>query len=219
MVARAMLFGAVAAAAMIVAGCDEEVSKPAPSPAVKSTPIRIQREVFPSILMQGAQAELHAPMQFVADANAVDGKFMVAPEGPNHQEINKGGDATFKFSVVAAGDYYLWVRAHWCCSCGNSLGVSLDGVEQKAGIEDGIFQSWHWVRLKQPLPRMTAGAHQLVVKSREDGSGFDQALLTLDADYRPSGIEQPNVAKRTTPPAKPAPEAAPAATTTTLPPK
>lgn len=214
MVARAMLFGAVAAAAMIAAGCDEDVSKPAPSPAVKSTPIRIQREVFPSILLQGAQAELHAPMQFVADPNAADGKLMVAPEGPNHQEINKGGDATFKFNVVAAGDYYLWVRAHWCCSCGNSLGVSLDGVEEKTSIEDGIFQTWHWVRLKPALAKLAAGAHVLVIKSREDGSGFDQALLTQDADYRPNGIEQPNVEKRTMPAAAPA--AVPATTTTTV---
>jgi hypothetical protein len=211
------LCGAALAAAL--AGCDEEAVKPAPAPAPKTGTVRIQREVYPSILLQVADAELHAPMQAVADANAAGGKCAIAPEGPNHQELNKGGDAAFKFEVVESGEYFLWVRAHWCCSCGNSLGISLDGVEQKSGIEDGIFQTWHWVRLKQPLARLTAGAHQLVIKSREDGSGFDQVLLTLDADYRPSGIEQPNVAKRTTPPARPAPAGPPAATTTTLPAK
>ena len=207
----AILCGA-ALAAVVTVGCDEDAAagKATPTATVKSSPMRIQREVFPSILLQSAQGELHMPMQLVADVNAVDGKFMIAPEGPNHQELNKGGDVTFKFNVTEAGDYYLWVRAHWCCSCGNSLGVSFDGVEEKTSIEDGIFQTWHWVRLKPALTRVSAGAHVLVVKSREDGSGFDQVLLTQDADYRPTGIEQPNVEKRTVPPA-----AAPAATTTT----
>ncbi len=212
---RALL--CAAAVAVLTGGCDDGAGKSAPTTTVKTGTVRIQREVFPSILLQAGDGEIQSPMQLFDDATAAGGKRACAPEGPNHQELSKGGAVVFKFDVAQPGDYHLWARAHWCCSCGNSLGVSLDGMDFVEGIEDGTFQKWHWVRFQRPLQRLSAGKHQLVIKSREDGSSFDQILLTQDSEYRPSGIEQTNVAKRTTLPPRTA-ESLPATTTTTVPP-
>ena len=62
------------------------------------------------------------------------------------------------------------------------------------------------------------GDYAFLIKNREDGSSIDQVLLTQDKDYRPTGIELPDVKDRTvgTPPATTLP-AAPVTTTTIAP--
>ena len=109
--------------------------------------------------------------------------------------MKNDGDATFSFKVTEPGEYILWMRAKWCCSCGKSLDVSIDGGEFLT-VLDPTFQKWHWVRLKRPPFKLAAGDHTMVVKTREDGSAFDQILLTQDTDYTPTEIEKADALKR-----------------------
>jgi len=199
-----------AAGALALAGCGPSGGPAAPatptttltaaSDAATATPkkgglISIARDIRPSILIEAESGAIHAPVVLKEDKDASGGKYVIAPEGPNHEEISIGGDVTYKLHVTEPGDYSLWLRANWCCGCGNSMNLSLDG-EALGTVEDSVFKTWHWVKLQKPLRKLTAGDHLLVLGNREDGSGVDQILLTQDADYRPTGIESAEVQGR-----------------------
>jgi len=217
---RFVLLAAVAALAL--AGCGPSSGGAAPAiPAAASNTttttlkkvglISIAFDIRPSILIEAESGAIHPPVVLKEDKDASQGEYVIAPEGPNHEEISIGGDVTYKLYVAEPGDYTLWLRANWCCGCGNSMDLSLDG-EALGKVEDSVFKSWHWVALQKPLRKLTAGTHLLVLGNREDGSGVDQILLTQDPDYRPTGIESLDVQGRTNgvepvAPAAPAPAA------------
>ena len=166
--------------------------KPKPKPKAS---ISIEYEVLPSILLEAESGAIKSPMKVFDDKGCSGGKYVLAPEGPDHKEISIGGDVTYKFSVKEAGQYVLWLRTNFSGACGNSLGIRLDGRDL-GKVEDAVFEKWHWVALRAQRPRLTAGTHVLVITNREDGAACDQVLFTQDAEYRPTGIEQPNVKGR-----------------------
>lgn len=222
---------AILAAGMLAACAACEKS---PAPVASQTPpptaprkvgtVQIRYDERPSVLLEPELGELTAPMQVYEDAAAAGGKYVLAPEGPNHKEISKGGSVLVRFNVPAEGDYAVWFRAHWCCSCGNSLGLMLDGKEIGT-VEDATYQKWHWVPLRAGMPpkiaaiSLKAGEHDLVITNREDGSALDQVLLTQDMEYRPAEMEKDGVRGRTmgvSAGARPTPPTIPATTTTTV---
>ena len=189
-----------AAGTLALAGCGPgsgAASTATPTTTLKNGGlISIAFDIRPSILTEAESGTIHPPVVLKEDKDASQGKYVIAPEGPDHKEISVGGDVTYKLYVAEPGDYSLWLRANWCCKCGNSMNLSVDG-EAMGAVEDSVVERWHWVLLQKPLRKLTAGPHLLVLGNREDGSGVDQILLTQDADYRPTGIESPDVQGRT----------------------
>lgn len=193
----------IALAAFLLSACER---KPAPAQPAAAAPnpdrsartgrVTIEYDVRPSILFEAECGEVRAPVQLFEDSAASGGKYALAPEGPDHKEINKGGDVTYTLQVPEGGEYVMWVRAKWSGACGDSLGVLLDGSALGA-VGDSVYETWHWVRLGRRKVQLAAGEHSLVITNREDGSAFDQVLLTQDPDYRPTGIEKPDVKGRT----------------------
>jgi len=180
----------------LVSACDRgpgNGENPAPVGSGNSgASVEIVYEMLPSILMEAESGKVTAPMRILDDPDASGGNFVLAPEGPDHKEINKGGDVTYRIDVKDAGRYVLWMRAKWSGACGNSIGVTLDDADLGV-VEDAVYDSWHWVPLRGAPARVEAGEHLLIITSREDGSAADQILLTQDRDYRPTGIETPDV--------------------------
>lgn len=156
--------------------------------AGEGTLISISRTVSPSILIEAESGAITPPVEIKDDKDASGGKYIVAPEGPEHKEISIGGDSTCKLRVSEPGDYTLWLRANWSGACGNSIDIRLDG-ERLGTVEDSVFEVWHWVALQRPLRGLAAGEHLLTLYNREDGSAVDQVLLTQDSGYRPAEIE------------------------------
>jgi len=188
------LMTALACALLSFAGCGK---KPAPPPASSAAPaVTIEYETLPSLVFEAEDGLVNEPVQLYDDASASGGKYALAPEGPDHKEISIGGDVTYRLDVPEEGEYVVWFRAKWAGACGNSLGVLLDG-EELGAVGDAVYEKWHWVRLGRRKVRVAKGAHTLVVQNREDGSAFDQVLLTQDGDYRPTGIEKADVKGRT----------------------
>lgn len=190
----------LAAACVLALAACEKAAPPVPPPTPTTTltagTISIQLDVRPSILIEAESGEVRAPVVVREDAAASGGKFVIAPEGPEHAELSVGGNVTYRLHVAEPGRYTLWVRGNWCCSCGNSVSVSLDGGKAY-DIEDAVLNKWHWVELQGHRPELTAGDHLLVVSNREDGAGWDQILLTQDPDYRPMDIEALDAQGRT----------------------
>jgi len=158
--------------------------------------VTIIEEEAPSILLEAESGELKEPVKVFEDEGASGGKFVLAPEGPEHKEISIGGQATYAFRVETTGRYTLWLRTRFSGACGNSLGVSLDG-RTLGVVEDAVYEKWHWVPLRSRRVELAAGRHVLVISNREDGAAWDQVLFAADKRYRPGGIERADVPGRT----------------------
>lgn len=181
---------------LVCVGCDRAANEPAPaqtpqaqSPAASSR-ITVSYAGDARIVFEAESGAIKAPMVVFESGECSRGKYVLAPEGPEHKEISLGGDVTHAFEVKDPGEYTLWLRVNFNGACGNSLGILLDGAELGA-VEDAVFEKWHWTPLRGQRLNLASGAHTLGVVNREDGTAYDQVLLTRDADLRPMGIETP----------------------------
>lgn len=154
-----------------LAGCGRE-----PQAATKDVPTD---ESVSAIVIHAAQADvIEPPFVLVEDATAADGQALAAPP--------KAGDAPgaahVAFQIPRDGVYSIWVRVFWGTdgetACSNSLSVQLDG-DAPVDLQDGTYESWHWLPLRRSagIP-LTAGAHALLFRNREDGIKFDQIFIT-----------------------------------------
>jgi len=178
-------------AILLCVGCDRpsnESARPQPAPAPAAGRITVAYADDARIVFEAESGMVKAPMAVIESGDCSGGKYVLAPEGPEHKEISIGGDVTCAFEVKTPGEYTLWLRVHFNGACGNSLGLLLDGVELGV-VEDAVFEKWHWTPLRGQRPNLAAGAHTLVIANREDGASCDQVLLTRDPDLRPTGIE------------------------------
>lgn len=184
----------------LLMGCKEKTPDVADTAGggVQSVSITIHKAVSPSILLEAESGKIEEPMGiFSDDAEASGGAYVLAPEGPEHKEISVGGGVTLKFDAPEAGEYSLWLRTKWCCDCGNTVNVVLDGIELGT-VGDATLEAWHWTPLQKRVD-LSAGPHVLVILNREDGAQVDQVLMAQDADYRPAGIEAASVPGRHSP--------------------
>lgn len=181
-------------------GCKDEtparVGRTPPKAPAGTGSVHIEYDVMPSILFEAESGKVTAPMAVFEDAECSGGRYVLAPEGPGYQEINIGGNVVYSFAVKEAGRYTLWLRTRFSASCGNSLGVMLDGGAE-GKVEDAIYKKWHWVPLRGRRMDLAKGTHVLVITNREDGAACDQILLARDAEFRPAGVEKADVAQRT----------------------
>jgi len=96
------------------------------------------------------------------------------------------GVVTYEVNLPSAGDYQFWARVYWGPEqgCSNSFWVIFNGGSPICFGEDGTYEKWHWLVLKNPArPRdnrytLPQGKLQLALKNREDGIIIDQIFLT-----------------------------------------
>ncbi len=179
-------------------GCDGSGSGGAgTSPEAGERPgrVEIRYEIMPSILFEAEAGEIEAPVALFEKSDCSNGQYVLAPEGPEHKEISIGGEVTYRIRADEPGMYTLWLRTRFSGACGNSLDVLLDGAPMGT-VEDGVFEAWHWTPLRARRLRLDDGPHLLTIVNREDGSAWDQVLLTQDKDYRPDGVERSDVKGR-----------------------
>ena len=174
--------------AMWFTGCggdaDEWPAEVAQSVPTKRPAVTIIEEQAVSILLEAESGTVESPVKVFAEEGVSGGKYVLAPEGPEHKEISIGGQVSYRFEVVNAGRYTLWLRTRFSGACGNSLGVMLDG-QGLGTVEDAVYDKWHWVPLRGARADLKVGSHVLVISNREDGAAWDQVLLTTDEEYRP----------------------------------
>jgi hypothetical protein len=109
------------------------------------------------------------------------------------KETNTGGalpgKAVYEFSAPRAGTYYLFLRAQWLDSCGDSvfLRVNDRGYETMEDTEGRVSDReyrWAWHPLREKGENkgllLEAGQHRLELATREDGPKFDKILLSTD---------------------------------------
>jgi hypothetical protein len=115
--------------------------------------------------------------------------FIGVPEDGEKEKEPIKGSATIKFSVPAAGDYTIWLRAWWMDSCANSTKIQIDDLPAFEIGQDTTYQVWHWVKFKRAM-KLSAGAHTMVITNTEDGALVDQLYLTTGG-VTPQGKMKP----------------------------
>lgn len=217
MMVRALLWASLAALALAGCGSGGDGQKPPPPPppnsgGTKTAPNPVLATEGPRVVTSAAEAgNLVAPFQVLADTEASAGKCLTLPsagcDGQFHNHIAKdekdpkrtAGSAELAFSVEQPGDYYLWIRKWWCCSCGDSFSLQVDEGKAFTFGDDGTTpRRWSWLAHKdadgQVKFKLAAGAHKLTFRNRgESGFRIDQVLFTTDPESKfvPQGKEQP----------------------------
>ncbi|MEW6358605.1 MAG: hypothetical protein AB1696_19880 [Planctomycetota bacterium] len=192
----------IAVICLLSAGCGKSDSQPnagAGSRGAADTPAITLIKSAPRIVIEAeAATKVEPPMKACDDAQASGGRYVEGPEGPEHKEQSVGGSATYEFEVTEPGEYILWIRKNWCCGCGNSLTLSMDGAKELMFGGDATYGKWDWKRVTDParpgMPltfNLAKGKHSLKIGNREDGSKFDQILFIQDNEYVPVTTEKP----------------------------
>lgn len=209
------LFPAIVVA-VLAAGCGGGSKPPGTKPPdggttgpIDAGPTIVMPSDAPRVVVEAeAAGKVTAPFQVMADADASGGKALTLPSkgcAGQHLHIAEegtpertAGSAELPFSIEKEGTYFLWVRRWWCCSCGDSFNLELDGGKAFTFGNDGTTpRRWTWMEHKDadgPVKfKLSAGAHRLVFRNRgESGFRIDQVLLSADPKYVPQGREQPS---------------------------
>lgn len=100
------------------------------------------------------------------------------------------GKSTYEFEAPRDDTYYVFLRAKWYDSCGNSVWVRVDdssylNLEDENGKEGERTFKWAWHALMQEgRPKgfkLSKGKHTLYFAVREDGPWLDQWLISTEA--------------------------------------
>ncbi len=121
---------------------------------------------------------------------------------------------SYRVHIDQPGRYYVWVRAFSTGTEDNGLHVGIDENWPQHGQRMQWCQGknqWTWacaqrtedehcgVPMEIYLDIDEPGEHTIQFSMREDGFAFDQFLLTMDRDYRPSGAELGELVRFTRP--------------------
>lgn len=170
-------------------------------------------------MMEAEDGDRTGSMRVSANDGASKCEFVFDPEPMS------GSTVTFNASVPYTGDYTLWARVMGTGWNFNSFLVSVDGgpfFHYEIG-QFGNQWTWGWERVHaNNLPVMvftlSAGAHTIQFKSREDQSRLDAVLLVNRSDYVPTYVwvcgTTPSPTPTTTPTSTPSPTVTPTRTQT-----
>lgn len=100
------------------------------------------------------------------------------------------GKATYSIDLPREDTYYVFLRAKWYDSCGNSVYFRVDEgdwypIDDTEGKIDEATYKWAWHPLREAGdPRelkLSAGKHTLTLAIKEDGPLLDKLLIATDA--------------------------------------
>jgi hypothetical protein len=117
----------------------------------------------------------------------------------NADGVVGAGSAEISFTLAAPATYYFWGRTISTSQATDSFFMALDVTTplpwDTSECDEG--PDYHWVQLRTFTANcpaigarlaidLTAGAHQLVLTSREGGAIVDRIILTADPSYVPA---------------------------------
>jgi hypothetical protein len=131
------------------------------------------------------------PFALVDDASRSAGQFIeVTPGSGNHTAVTSVDESKvmwFDLEVISAGTYNLWFLSQGPTTGDDSFWISIDG---RPDVQLTPLATWGWRQPATATQALTAGAHQLKIKVREDGSRVDKIFLTRTTTV-PTGLGGP----------------------------
>ncbi|MCW8128874.1 MAG: hypothetical protein KIS92_00690 [Planctomycetota bacterium] len=101
------------------------------------------------------------------------------------------GKAIYEFEVPREDEYYVFLRAKWFDSCGDSVFLKLDDQpyldlrDDEGKISESEFKwAWHPYKdaAKMKAFKLAKGKHTFELNTKEDGPQFDKILIATDAN-------------------------------------
>ena len=125
------------------------------------------------------------PMERAADNSASSGMYVWVRNGGG-----SGGSAKYSFEVSKAGKYIIWGRVLAPNTNDNSFFVSMDGGADSLWSTT-TSTKWMWEKVSNRgvadpvVYNLATGKHTLTIKQREDGTKFDEFIITDDLNFNP----------------------------------
>ncbi|HUL51336.1 MAG TPA: tandem-95 repeat protein, partial [Candidatus Nitrosotalea sp.] len=142
---------------------------------------------FVYVPFEAEQAALASPMAIATNIDASRALFIGS-------SVANSGTATFSFIVPRADSYVIWSRALAPDSLHDSFYVSVDGnTEVNFATAQVIWtDTWQWTMVNDMNTgtdpqtfTLGVGAHTIVFRGQDAGTGLDQILVTNDRDFVP----------------------------------
>lgn len=124
--------------------------------------------------------------------SASGGTYVAVTEDADRDDPPSTAPAVYSFETARAGRHLIWARVRVPSGDHNSFWLRVDSTRwiRWNGIEEG--ERWHWVQVRdagqdgRPVAfDLSAGAHRLQLRPREDGVEVDRFVVTDDWHYRP----------------------------------
>jgi hypothetical protein len=128
--------------------------------------------------------------QVTSPSGYVGAGAMITPDaGFTTATFATGAKLTYPINITTAGDYTVWLRRIGPDGDANSVFLGLNGAQVgDASFDNGAFASaWGWFKGTAKVT-LSAGAHTLELRHREDGYGVDRMVLVLDTAFAPSAV-------------------------------
>ncbi len=150
-----------------------------------------------TVRIEAEAGELTAPMVSASDTTASGSKYVYVPNGKGSitDPLAAGGQASYSFTVPAAGNYRVWARVLATSTADNSFFVSLDSAPSIAwNTALAGKTTWVWDQvadrngLESSSFALTEGAHSLIIKQMEDGAKIDAIVITTNPEWMPATV-------------------------------
>jgi hypothetical protein len=152
---------------------------------------RRDSQVAGTHVFEAESATLVAPMVATADAARSGGRFIEVPEAnrATSQSNAQGiGRATFTVNVEQAGTYFLFARIQAPTQNANAFYFRVDAGAFATWNTAVTNAEWQWQRVNDAANanlsfNLTAGAHTVEVRQRDDGTRLDIVALSTNAMF------------------------------------
>ena len=134
--------------------------------------------------MECETGQLNGAARWVYDETASNqGAVLLSPR------LVGNGSVSMQKEISTFGDYYVWLRVE-NMGTSQTLPFTVDG--QTLSLPVSATPEWHWI-LAQPEPFvLSSGVHSFTIDLTTPDVHVDKLLLTTDANFTPSGMEETN---------------------------
>lgn len=157
---------------------------------------------FPTEKIFEAEAgTVASPMQVYSDKGDASGSYMMVPTSYPSAAGPFAGTATpevsYSLDIASTNVYQVWARVYAPDGARDSFFYEFDNAASYTPYYISADSAdWQWVKVTSVS--LTQGAHDLKIKYRESGMGFDRFIVTSNVSYTPSGTgEDPVVLPET----------------------
>lgn len=143
------------------------------------------------IPIEAELSTITSPFVRASDTNASSSQYVNLPNGSGNNTTSPGGPGVISasFNITQQDNYSIWARVIAPSTSDDSLFARIDSGAVQYWVAP-VNSIWLWAQVKDYTKgtfytRLTAGAHTIYFRQREDGIKIDKIILINDPLYIP----------------------------------
>ncbi|MFD2329881.1 heparin/heparin-sulfate lyase HepB [Cohnella sp. GCM10020058] len=143
-------------------------------------------------LFEAESSVIRSPWQsYPGDALSVSGAtYLMVPSTYSAQSAPSASlELNYRIQASKNAAHKFWVRVRAPSAMSDSFYWSVDGGAYQTYHMGSQSENWVWVNFASTT--LTPGEHELRIKYRESGMGFDRLIVSAKNGYTPSGLGSP----------------------------